>query len=267
MAGTLAENATAEEKTAHDKLLKRLQRLNTPAEVAKALREQDKLISSGQLKKPLAANATPEQVAAWRAENGIPESPDKYDLTMPDGLVFGDADKPVIDRLVKDLHAINATPEVVKQTLRSYNAIKSEAERMAGERNKQASRALENELRAEWGIDYDNNTDGITAMLVQQGGEEYEEFIFNLRSPDGTKAMNDPRLVRALAQEARERGFVAGTVVGSGGDIGKGVEDQIAEIDKMMFNEDGSKNPAYWHSEKQQKRYSDLLEARKRQSK
>lgn len=263
MAGTLPETATPEEKADHDKLLKRLQRFNSPADAAKALREQDKLISSGTLKKALPANPTEAQVKAWRAENGIPESPDKYDTSMPDGLVFGEEDKPAIDKLLAGLHGANANNDVVKAALKTYAALKSEAAAGMVERNKVAKRALENDLRSEWGGEYDDNVDAIGSMLNNQG-EDYSEFIFSLRKPDGTQAMNDPRFVRALAQEAREKGFMQGTVVPAGGDVGKTVDDQIAVIEKSMFKEDGTKNPAYWNDEKQQVKYSKLLESKKR---
>jgi len=57
------------------KALKQLERYNSPADVATALRAAQLKISSGELKSTLPGGATEQQVAAWRAENGIPTEP------------------------------------------------------------------------------------------------------------------------------------------------------------------------------------------------
>lgn len=265
MAGTLADDASEEEKVEHGKRLALLKRFNSPAEAAKKIREQEKLIASGAHKKPLAKNATPEQIAAWRAENGIPDSPDKYDLTMPDGLVFGGDDKPVIDQLVKNLHAANASNDVVKGALKAYAEIKATAQEARIERNDNTRQETEDVLRGEWGQDYRENISSVKAML-DHAGESVANDIFQAVDANGVQIVNKPGVMKWLAQHARELGFVQGTVVPAGGDIGSGIEDQIAAIEKTMFNENGSKNPAYWQSEKAQANYTKLLEARERLS-
>jgi hypothetical protein len=263
MAGKLPDTATEEEKAEHGKLLKRLQRFNTPADAAKALREQDKLISSGQLKKALPKNATDAQVSEWRKENGIPESADKYDLT---GLEFSDDEKPVVDAFVKGLHGVNATPEQVKGALAAFADIKaSQGEKFAAANNA-ARTAVEDELRVDWGTDYRPNVDAVKSML-ENAGSEVADSVFKARGPDGVQLMNNPSVIRWFAAHARELGFVSGTVVPAGGDVGKSNEDAIAEIEKSMFNADGTKSDAYWKSEKAQARYMALLETRDRRDK
>lgn len=263
MAGTLPDTASEDEKAEHTKQLARLKRFNSPADVAKAIREQDKLISSGQLKKPLPKNANEAQIKEWRAENGIPESPDKYDLTMPDGLVFGDDDKPVIDTLVKGLHGVNANNEVVKGALKTYADIKASQIEAVQQRNVDAKKALEDELRAEWGEDYRPNVDAVGSML-SNAGNDVANALFTARDANGVSLLHNPALSRWLAGHARELGFVAGTVVPAGGDLGATIDDEISKIEKSMFDENGRKSDAYWKSDKVQKRYSELLETKKR---
>jgi hypothetical protein len=266
MAGTLPDNASEDEKAEHGKLAARLKRFNSPADAAKALREQDKLISSGQLKKPLPAKATEAQIKEWRAENGIPETPDKYDLTMPDGLVFGDDDKPVIDSLVKDLHGVNASNEVVKGALKAYANIKAAQIEALTQRNTDAKKAVEDELRAEWGEDYRSNIDAVGSMLGH-AGDSVAQALFTARDANGVMMLHNPAVSRWLAAHARELGFVAGTIVPAGGDLGASMDDEIAKIEKSMHDENGRKSDAYWKNDKAQKRYSDLLEARERRAK
>jgi hypothetical protein len=58
-------------------------------------------LSSGEYVKRLPKDAKPEQVAEWRKNNGIPESPEKYDFNLPDGLVMGEADLNVARKFLK----------------------------------------------------------------------------------------------------------------------------------------------------------------------
>src|SRR3546814_3644725 len=51
--------------------------------------------------------ATPEQIAEWRKEQGIPEKPEDYDLKFDNGLVIGEADKPLVAEFLKASHATN----------------------------------------------------------------------------------------------------------------------------------------------------------------
>ncbi len=68
----------------------RLDRFDSPAAVAKSYRELEAKVSSGELKapvKPPAADAKPEEVAAWRKEQGLPETAQAYveGLKLPNG--------------------------------------------------------------------------------------------------------------------------------------------------------------------------------------
>lgn len=261
MAGSLAETASEEEKAEHTKLLKRLERFNTPADAARALREQDKLIASGAHKKPLAKNATPEQIAKWREENGIPDAPDKYDLGVKTEELAPMSAK-FLSLMAQQAHAANASPDVVKAIAAAVPQFEQAMAQEVEVKNEEAKRETIEELRSEWGPDYRANMDGLLSWLNSRDSAASEALI-NARV-DGVQLLNIPAVTRALAAHARELGFVGATVVPSGGDLGKSIEDEIATIEKSMFNENGTKNPAYWNSDKQIERYSQLLETKKR---
>lgn len=266
MAGTLADDATPEAKEEHEKTLKMLKRFTSPAALAQSLREQQRLISSGALKKGLPAKATEEQIKEWRAENGIPESPDKYELKLPDGLVLGDTEKPLIDEYVKALHGENATPAQVNAGVAAYLNIRNAEVQRVQEQDVADSKATEDELRAEWGGEYRTNIASIEAMLGNMP-KEAAEALKNARGPGGKALINNPGIVAWLAGQARVQGFVGATMTPNGGDLGKTVDDEIAAIEATQFNKDGTKNPAYWKSDKAIARYSQLLESRNRLNK
>lgn len=260
MAGTLSETATDEEKAEHDKLLKRLKRFNSPADAAKTIREQDKLIPT--LKKPLGKNATPEQIAEWRKDNGIPEAPEKYELGLPEGTVVGDNDKPIIDAALKAMHGANAQPEVVKAGVNAFFKAREEMVQAAQVRNAEAKRGVEDALRAEWGQDYRNNVAGVDSLL-SNADSSVVEAIMSSRMPDGVQLLNKPEVIKWLAGHARELGFVGGTVVTNGGDVAKSVEDELTALNQEMAKD----ADAWAKNAKGQKRWMELHEAKDRLSK
>ena len=263
MAGALPETATAEEEAEHGKLMNRLKRMTTPADVAKALREHDRMLSRGEVKRALPKDATPEQVAEYRKAHGIPEAADKYDLGLPKDVELTDLDRKMLDGWTAKAHATNATPEQVKAGVEAYMDMRTAVDEQAAEADAKARDATIEELRSEWGVDYRNNTGGVTSML-NQCDSEAREAILAATMPGGVKLVHQAPVMRALAAQARMLGFAGGITLPSGQDAGKTVDDEIAGIEKSMFNEDGTKNPDYWKNSKAQSRYSELLQAKER---
>jgi hypothetical protein len=266
MAGDLPETATADEKAEHAKLLTRLKRLNSPGDVAKAIREQDKLISSGTLKRALPKDAKPEDVAKWREENGIPAAPDKYDLGVPKDIELNELDNKMLAGFATRAHASNMTPDQVKAVTASFFETRLAVAEQMQAANETAKEATSEQLREEWGPDYKSNVDGVTSWLKSQESAVFDAFV-NARTADGVQLLNHPEVMRALAKHSRELGYVGATVVPAGGDLGKTIDDEIASIEKTMFDEHGQKSKAYWNSDKAQARYSELLEAKARRAK
>jgi hypothetical protein len=265
MAGPLADDATPDQKAEHEKLLGRLKRLNSPGDAAKALREQDKLISSGQLKRALPKDAKPDQVAAWRTENGIPETPDKYDLGVPADIELNPYDKKMLAGVAAKMHAANASPEVVKAGVAAYFETRAAVAAAMEEANATAKSVTVETLRSEWGGDYKTNLDGVNSMLKNSDSQAVAG-ILAARTPDGVQLLNNPEVMRWLAGHARELGYVGATVVPAGGDLGKTIDDELTGIKALM----GDPDSTYWKgpaAEKTQARYRELLDAQARRNK
>jgi hypothetical protein len=257
MAGKLADTATPDEKVEHDKLIKRLSRLNSPADVAKAVREADKLISSGTLKKALGKNATEAEIAAYRKDHGIPEAPEKYDLGVPPNTALSDLDTEMLSDWAKKAHAANAAPEVVKAGTAAYLEMRERVAEQIAERNAAAKSAVTEELRAEWGADYKSNVDGVASLLKNSPSAAVNDLLSAVTA-DGVQLLNNPDVMRWLAGHARELGYVGATVVPAGGDIGKGIDSEIDDLKKQMGTPEWEKNS------KGQARFVQLIEAQKR---
>lgn len=244
----------------------RLERFATPNDVWKMNRSFESRLSSGELKstKPYPEKGTAEEQNAWRKEQGIPESYDKYDLTFDDGLVVGEEDKPVVEHFLKAFHAAHTPPAVVKQAVRAYYELQDQQAEARAAKDKEGVAEFEKTMSAEWGKDYGQNKNLIRGLLAT-GPDGIAEKIFASRLPDGTAFGNSPDVARFLIQLARE---INPPTTLTGGDMSPdAVVDEIASIEKEM----GNKQSDYWKGPKDangetklQVRYRQLVSARDR---
>lgn len=243
------------------KALAQLQRLASPKAMYDKLINQEKLISSGAYKKKLPDNATPEEIAEYRKENGLPESHDKYDLTLSDGMVIGEDDKPLVDNFVKAMFEKNAPQEVVTAALNTYMTMVQEQEAERATKDKEARDTTIAAMRAEWGQDYQPNLNLVKAF-VSQAPAAVQEGLMNARLLDGTPLFSNPDVLRWLSGAARELNPVA-TVVPGSADPSSTIQTELANLKKLM----GDDNSEYWkgpNAESNQKRYRELLGAQQR---
>lgn len=239
------------------KLLERLKRFKEPADIAKAWVEADKRINSGQKPGALAKDATPEQVAEWRKANGIPETPEGYDVTsLRDGLVVGEADKPMLDEILKGAHGRNTPPEHVRGIVEDYFALRDReiADRTA--KDDALVSELQPALRTEWGPHYERNLNIIEADIANLWGDDAEKFK-SARLADGTPLFAHPTFVKQYFAEAFERNPQA-TNTGGGGGGGVSLDDEIAALEADQRKD----ITAYQKDPLKPKRYTELLDLR-----
>lgn len=245
-----------------EKLGKQLQRFQSPADVVKSWREAQKLISSGEYKKAaLDPNASPEDIAEFRKDRGIPETADGYLEKLPDGLVIGDDDKPGVKSFLETAHAKHAPKEFVEAALGWYQ---EEKERQITEQvtaDKQFKAAAEDELREEWGNEYRANLVSAMTLLDQmpelEDGTSVKDLFMGGRLADGTPIGNHPGVLRWLTRMAAEinpGGFVAPSMGGKGLET---IEAELASIQKMMVEN----RPAYDKDQALQARHLQLIDA------
>lgn len=240
-----------------DKVLKRLERYSSPEAAIDALFAAQAKISSGALKQALPKDATPEQLAEWRSENGIPESADKYEIALTDGRVIGEDDKAFVSEFLNEAHTKNMTPEQVNATVGWY----LQAQEKAMAERQQADDAVRVEateqLRKEWGSEYDLNRNLIKGML-DGAPEGLKDQILGARLSDGTPLASDPKALRWLANMAREINPVATVVPSSGTNAAQTIEAELNGIKKLM----GDHTSEYWKgpkSEGMQARFRELV--------
>lgn len=248
-----------------DKLLNRLNRYSDPQAALDALISVQNKISAGELRtnNPYPQKGTPEQQAEWRRIAGIPESSDKYELKLSDGLVVGEEDRPVIDSFLKQAHEKNMSPEQVSAVVDWYYKDLERAKADLAQRDQEIANQLEDTLRQEWGNDYRKNKTIIEAFL-DSGPEGTKNAVFESRLADGTPLMSDINVLRWLANAAREANPTIGLVPGEGAGQVKALDDEIADLTRASAAPKGTpEHQKYWKGGGSD-RLHELLQAKER---
>lgn len=246
------------------KIAARLSRYASPEAVATALIAAQNRISSGELKPQLGKSASAEEVAAWRAEQGIPATHDKYDLDLGNGFVIGADDKPLVEKFLQAAHGSNQTPDQVKASLRAYYEVNEEITAQRAGNDRRIQEESTETLRADWGPDFRRNINLVHNLLDTTTSKELKESFLGGRLADGTPIGSSPEALKMLLGLALVNNPTATVVPGAGGgNQGEALDDAISKIEKVMR----TNRAAYNKDEKMQSQYRDLLTARETMNK
>lgn len=186
--------------------LKRLSRFTDEAAFYKSYRALEQKLSSGEFKKALPEGASDEEKATWRKENGLPENPDGYfeKLALPQGMVLGEADKPIVAEFAAAALESNVSPAQLSGLVAKYYAIQ-DAQKAAQEDADAAFRqASEDALRSKWeGPDYRRNLTAVN-NLIAKWPEGLAASVLAGRDADGRKLGDNPAFIEQLASLSLE---------------------------------------------------------------
>lgn len=240
---------------------KRLDRFTDETQFAKSYRALEQKLSSGEYKqvKPYPEKGTPEEISAWRKEQGIPEKPDQYDTSVGDGIVWGETDKPFLDDYLTYAHTNNVSPDEVKRGLRWYAEMQDKARARLQEEDGAFKQQSEDALRADWGSDYRRNVT-VAENFINSAPQTVKDKLFGGRTPSGRLFGADPDVLKWLAQVSLDLNPAASVLPATGSEI-KGLGDRISEIEKMMRDRSGDyyRGP---NAKKLQDEYIQLVAAR-----
>ncbi|MCK5149096.1 hypothetical protein KAR48_20235 [bacterium] len=248
-AGKLLDDAGKE------KMMKRMARYASPRAAMDAMVNAQNKISSGGLVKIPGKDATKEELAQYRKDIGVPEEAKGYDLALGDGMVIGDEDKALVDEFLGVAHAGNYTQQQVTDGLNWYyqNQENLLAERYEADATFHSE--AEEELRAEWGVEYKPNQNIMANYLGTDFGEGVAELITTARLSDGTLLADHPDILRGFVAKARAANPMGALVPGSGTKQAAAAEAQIETLEKKMETDGALKG-------KDQENYLKLISAR-----
>lgn len=211
-----------------------LARYQSPADVAKALLAAQQKIRSGEYKRAMPTSDSPEELKAWREEQGIPDSPDGYELPQVQGVDMANLDettKAGLDIIRTGLHKANLSRDqaaTVSQAILELSTRQAEAQAEADAGHMDA---VEDALRSEWGADYRRNLNMNGALLSQHFGDEMNA-ILTARTPDGMRLADHPGFNKFLNAMARANG----SDVMFDGDVkgGTSIDQRLGQIKQIM---------------------------------
>jgi hypothetical protein len=214
--------------------IKTLEKYTDESAFGKAHQALLQKLGSGEYKKttPFPDKGTPEQQAQWRADNSIPDKPEAYDVNIGNGVVWGEADKPLLDDFVKHAHGKNLSPDAVKASLEWYNAFQAKTAAARDEADANFKQASEDALRAEWGGDYRRNINAMENLL--NGLPDVKAKLEGARGPDGRPLGFDPAIIKWLAQTSFNVNGENATVLPPGEINVAGIDSEIGRLEGLM---------------------------------
>ena len=224
-----------------EKYAKRMEKFTTQEDYGKNFREMETLISAGELLKPLPENATEDDIKAFREQQGIPLEVKDYLENLPEGLVIGEDDKPIVADFMNTLHKLNVPPAVGHAAIEWYNKFQEEQGAAIAEQDKSHEDETTDALRERWGSEYRLNINIAKGALAELPEEKRDMFL-DARMNDNRALFNDAEVMGWLAGVGRKINPTA-TIVGAGGGDSKTVDTRIAEIEATMGTPAYIKNP------------------------
>lgn len=226
-----------------DKLVKRLERYTSPEAAFEALFSAQDSIAKNGLRVALPENATPEQVAEYRAANGIPEAPDKYDVNLGNGHVWGDADKPLLTSFTKAAHDANVPPQYLKPMLGWY----AQMEKSIADKRSEVDASFKNDSLAKlgemYGADFKRNIKHVDQFLQSEDfPKDIRDKVLGARLSNGRIAGSDPEFIDFMYKMALWKNPIATVMGGNSEAQVKSAEARIAELTKMS----GDPKSDYW---------------------
>jgi len=221
-------------------------------------RALEQKLSSGEYKQttPYPDKGTEDEQKAWRTENQIPETFDKYDIGRE---IKGEneddvkAERALVDEFLEFAHSKNTPPEQVKTMVEWFYTKRDKDMDAQVEAEGALRQDTEDKLRVEWGNDYRGHLNRIN-NLIETAPNDIKAGILDSRMPNGMSLRDSPDAMKFLLGLAIMQNPVT-TVVPQGGDQLSSIQDEIDEIKGKMNTKE------YRNSPKLKQRYRDLLEA------
>lgn len=200
---------------------------------------QEKL-RSGEHKK---APEDPKEAAEWRKEQGIPETPDAYQIPTIDGHQWGEQDQPVIDSFRGIAHTAGLNQEqvnaLVKWQVENNKRIEAEYETRLAQVDREDREECHDKIRSEFGIAEFKPSLNIAKRLIEDDevfGPDMAPIITSARYYDTEtgnwhRLTNHPVIMRGLISLALDR-YGEGAMVPTDGRVA--TTNRVAEIEKIM---------------------------------
>lgn len=185
---------------------------------------------------PPGEEAAPEEVAAFRARMGVPESADGYAYDPPADLpdeIAAAAGEDELAEIFDVAHGLGLSQAQLSGLLDwRYDRLGALGMEMQAQQAA-AREKSERDLRREWGGDFERNLNLSRRACREFGGERFAAFLGRARV-DGTQLANHPEIVRWAARVGQA--LTEGTLQMGGEGGGASPEERRAELTRQIHD-------------------------------
>lgn len=154
----------------------RLDKFKTQEDAHKAHLELEKKLGKNTVVLP-AADAPPEEVAAYRQAIGVPDKPGDYEMPtqgLPEGFTPTEQSKTMVQEAA---HRMGLTKDQAAQMYRELIKSSAEAETGQGTKLAEVKAGYDTMMKAEWGPAYEQNLEIAGNAIRAFGGEELATLL------------------------------------------------------------------------------------------
>lgn len=232
--------APADDK-AREKFTNQVSRYTDPVQLILSGFEAQDRIRRGEVSSGLPENPSEEQLASYRAANGIPTEAGEY--RTAEGTVLSDADKTVIDTLKPIIHKHNIPQKAFEEAVSGLLGAQQAQHDLMVTRDVDDTRTTEAALKDLWGGQFKAYRDLISGQLMRRLGDEDREALLNARGPDGKALWNRVGIMQMFAQVFNETDPLDVVVPVDGDQIGS-LEAEIKQLEAKMGTPEWYKDAA-----------------------
>ena len=209
-------------------LRKQAERFGSQDDVFRSMLDLRKKLSNAIV--PPGKDASEDDIAAYRKRVGIPESPDKYDIPVPEGYEPTEADNEFRSAVSQTFHQLGLTADQAKGIGSWWNEVQAKNKEAEQQAHATYAQQQQEALRKEWaGDEYDKNID-IAArgakVYAEKAGIDFEA-LRQIKTEDGQYLLDRADMVKMFNAIGRETG--EDTIGVSEGDR-ETISEQITEL-------------------------------------
>jgi len=176
------------------------EKFTSPGEVVKSYAALQSRLGRSVMKP--GSDASAEEIASYHRQLGVPETPEGYEVALPDSLpetLRGDPATVALQaEFLKVMHGAGAPPAVVQQVLDWYYGQVGESLAQQSQAGEEGRAEAEAALRREWGGEHDRNV-ALAQRAVRSFGDDAFTAFLESHEADGVKLGDHPAFLRAFA--------------------------------------------------------------------
>ncbi len=213
-------------------------------------------IRKGEVSTGLPEKPTDEQLSAYREANGVPSTPDGYELKLSGDTELTEMEGEIMKGVLDVAHGANISSSVMSAITDAWISGKDAQIQAMDDQDGLDTQTAERTMRDHWGADYNKNM-GAAVSMLNGLPEDDRELVMGARDTNGRQLMSSPYFIQFLADTALKANPMA--TMPTGGDDPDGTAQSIVAKVRAIFAA-GNENTEYWKDPQLQKDYERALE-------